>query len=543
VTRPPSRAMLRAVGFSDEDFGRPQIGVASSWNEVTPCNFHLDRLADAAKEGAREAGGVPLEFTTIAVSDGISMGTEGMRASLVSREVIADSVELMMHAERLDAMVTIAGCDKSLPGMVMAAARLDLPTVFVYGGSILPGHVRGRDVNIQDVFEAVGANAAGQMSDEELDEIERNACPGPGSCAGMFTANTMAAAVEALGFSLPGSASPPAVDPRRDDFARASGAAVVAALEQGLRPRKIITRESLENAISVVMALGGSTNAVLHLLAIAVEAEFDLDIDDFDRIGRRVPHFADLRPSGRFVMADLDRVGGVPVVMKALLDAGLLHGDALTVTGRTVAENLAELDPPAPDGDVVRPFDQPIHAEGGLAIFKGSLAPEGSVGKISGMDGTTFRGRARVFDREEDAFDAVTHGRIEAGDVIVIRYEGPKGGPGMREMLAVTAAVVGSGLGKDVALVTDGRFSGASRGFAIGHVAPEAAVGGPIALVQEGDAIVLDVDGRRLDLDVPGEELDRRLAGWKAPEPRYAHGALAKYARLVSSASRGAVCG
>jgi len=543
VTRPPSRAMLRAVGFSDEDFGRPQIGVASSWNEVTPCNVHLDRLADAAKEGAREAGGVPLEFTTIAVSDGISMGTEGMRASLVSREVIADSVELMMHAERLDAMVTIAGCDKSLPGMVMAAARLDLPTVFVYGGSILPGHVRGRDVNIQDVFEAVGANAAGQMSDEELDEIERNACPGPGSCAGMFTANTMAAAVEALGFSLPGSASPPAVDPRRDDFARASGAAVVAALEQGLRPRQIITRESLENAISVVMACGGSTNAVLHLLAIAVEAEFDLDIDDFDRIGRRVPHFADLRPSGRFVMSDLDRVGGVPVIMQALLDAGLLHGDALTVTGRTVAENLAELDPPAPDGDVVRPFDQPIHAEGGLAIFKGSLAPEGSVGKISGMDGTTFRGRARIFDREEDAFDAVTHGRIEAGDVIVIRYEGPKGGPGMREMLAVTAAVVGAGLGKDVALVTDGRFSGASRGFAIGHVAPEAAVGGPIALVKEGDTIVLDVDARRLDLEVAGEELERRRAGWKAPEPRYTHGALAKYARLVSSASRGAVCG
>ena len=543
VTRPPSRAMLRAVGFSDEDFGRPQIGVASSWNEVTPCNVHLDRLADAAKEGAREAGGVPLEFTTIAVSDGISMGTEGMRASVVSREVIADSVELMMHAERLDAMVTIAGCDKSLPGMVMAAARLDLPTVFVYGGSILPGHVRGRDVNIQDVFEAVGANAAGQMSDEELDEIERNACPGPGSCAGMFTANTMAAAVEALGFSLPGSASPPAVDPRRDDFARASGAAVVAALEQGLRPRQIITRESLENAISVVMACGGSTNAVLHLLAIAVEAEFDLDIDDFDRIGRRVPHFADLRPSGRFVMSDLDRVGGVPVIMQALLDAGLLHGDALTVTGRTVAENLAELDPPAPDGDVVRPFDQPIHAEGGLAIFKGSLAPEGSVGKISGMDGTTFRGRARIFDREEDAFDAVTHGRIEAGDVIVIRYEGPKGGPGMREMLAVTAAVVGAGLGKDVALVTDGRFSGASRGFAIGHVAPEAAVGGPIALVKEGDTIVLDVDARRLDLEVAGEELERRRAGWKAPEPRYTHGALAKYARLVSSASRGAVCG
>ncbi|MEX2459658.1 MAG: dihydroxy-acid dehydratase [Actinomycetota bacterium] len=543
VVRPPSRAMLRAVGFSDADFARPQVGIASSWNEVTPCNYHLNRLAGAAKEGAREAGAFPIEFTTIAVSDGISMGTEGMRASLVSREVIADSVELVMHAERLDAMVTIAGCDKSLPGMVMAAARLDLPAVFIYGGTILPGRFRGRDVTIQDVFEAVGANASGQMSDEDLLELERSACPGPGSCAGMFTANTMAAAIEALGMSLPGSASPPAVDPRRDDLARASGVAAVRALELGLRPRAIITREALENAIAVVMACGGSTNAVLHLLAIAVEAEAELDIEDFDRIGRRVPHFADLRPAGRFVMADLDRVGGVPVVMRALLEAGLLHGDAMTITGKTVAENLAELDPPAPDGDVVRPFAEPIHATGGLAIFKGSLAPEGSVGKISGMDGTTFRGRARVFEREEDAFEAVTHGGIVAGDVIVIRYEGPRGGPGMREMLAVTAAVVGAGLGKTVALVTDGRFSGASHGFAIGHVAPEAAVGGPIALVQKGDTISLDVDARRIDLEVADEELDRRRAGWKAPEPRYAHGALAKYARLVSTASRGAVCG
>jgi dihydroxy-acid dehydratase len=389
----------------------------------------------------------------------------------------------------------------------------------------------------------VGANAAGQLSDEDLLELERVACPGPGSCAGMFTANTMAAAVEALGMSLPGSSSPPAVDPRRDGFAHQTGAAVVRALEAGLRPRAIITREALENAITVVMALGGSTNAVLHLLAIAVEAETELEMDDFDRIGRRVPHFADLRPAGRFVMADLDRVGGVPVVMKVLLDRGLLHGDAMTVTGKTVAENLAQLDPPPPDGDVVRPFDEPIHATGGLAILKGSLAPEGSVGKIAGMDGKTFTGAARVFDREEDAFDAVTHGRIQAGDVIVIRYEGPRGGPGMREMLAVTAAVVGAGLGRSVALVTDGRFSGASHGFAIGHVAPEAAVGGPIALVREGDTISLDVDARRLDLEVPAEELTRRLAGWKAPEPRYAHGALAKYARLVSSASRGAVCG
>ncbi|MCA1726944.1 MAG: dihydroxy-acid dehydratase [Actinobacteria bacterium] len=541
--RPPARAMLRAVGFGDDDFGKLQVGVASSWNEVTPCNFHLDKLADQAKLGVRDAGGFPVEFTTIAISDGISMGTEGMRASLVSREVIADSVELVMHAERLDASVTIAGCDKSLPGMVMAAARLDLPSVFLYGGTIMPGHWQGRDVTIQDVFEAVGAHAAGQMSDEDLLDLERNACPGPGSCAGMYTANTMAAAIEALGLSLPGSASPPAIDPRRAELARASGRAVMACAEAGLRTRAILTKEAFENAITVVMACGGSTNAVLHLLAIAVEAGTELEIDDFDRVSRRTPHVGDLRPAGRFVMTDLDRVGGVPVLMRELLEAGLIHGDAMTVTGKTIAENLAELDPPRPDGDVIRELAEPIHPHGGMAILKGSLAPEGSVGKIVGMEGKTFRGTAKVFDREEDAFDAVTHGRIVAGDVIVIRYEGPRGGPGMREMLAVTAAVVGAGLGRDVALVTDGRFSGASHGFAIGHVAPEAAVGGPIGLVQDGDSIALDVDGRRIDLEVDDAELDRRRAGWKAPEPRYAHGALAKYARLVSSASRGAVCG
>jgi dihydroxy-acid dehydratase len=542
--RAPARAMLRATGFTDEDFDKPQVGVASSWNEVTPCNFHLNRLADWAKRGVREAGAVPIEFTTIAVSDGIAMGHEGMRASLVSREVIADSVELVMHAERLDAMVTIAGCDKSLPGMVMAAARLNLPTVFLYGGTIQPGHFQGRDVTIQDVFEAVGAAAAGTMSMDDLKELERSACPGPGSCAGMYTANTMAAAVEGLGMSLPGSASPPAVDERRDDLALASGRTVVeTCLADDIRPRTILTREAFENAIAVVMACGGSTNAVLHLLAIAAEAEVELDLDDFDRISRRTPHIGDVRPAGRFVMSDLDRVGGVPVIMRELLEAGLLHGDAMTVTGHSVASNLSVLNPPPPDGDVVRPLTQPIHEYGGMAILKGSLAPEGAVAKVVGMEGKTFRGRARVFDSEQEAFEAVQNKGIAAGDVIVIRYEGPRGGPGMREMLAVTAAVVGEGLGRDVALITDGRFSGATHGFCIGHVAPEAAVGGPIALIEEGDEIVLDVDARRLDLNVTDAELANRRDGWKAPEPRYTKGALAKYAKLVGSASRGAICG
>ena len=541
--RAPARAMLRAVGFGDGDFAKAQVGVASAWNEVTPCNIHLDRLAAAAKEGVRETGAaVPVEFTTIAVSDGIAMGTVGMRASLVSRENIADAVELVMHAERFDGVVTIAGCDKSLPGMLMATARLNLPGVFLYGGTILPGHLRGRDLTIQDVFEAVGANAAGTMSDGELHDVEAHACPGPGSCAGMYTANTMAVAAEGLGMSLPGSASPPAVDARRDAFARASGAAVVDLLRAGIRPRQIMTREAFENAITLVMACGGSTNAVLHLLAIAHEAEVDLDIDDFDRLSRRTPHIGDLRPAGRFVMADLDRVGGVPVLMRELLDAGLLHGDALTVSGRTVAENLAALSPAGPDGDVVRPMAEPIHPYGGMAILRGSLAPEGAVAKVVGMEGLSFRGRARVFDSEQDAFEAVTGGRIERGDVIVIRNEGPKGAPGMPEMLAVTAAVFGAGLGRDVMLVTDGRFSGATHGFSIAHVAPEAVVGGPIALVHEGDAISLDVDARRLDIEVDDAELARRREGWKAPAPRYERGALAKYARLVSSASRGAVC-
>jgi dihydroxy-acid dehydratase len=539
--RAPARAMLRAVGFTEEDFNKPQIGVASSWNEVTPCNVHLNRLAAAAKQGAREAGAVPVEYTTIAVSDGISMGHEGMRASLVSREVIADSVELVAHAERFDGLVTIAGCDKSLPGMVMGACRLNIPSVFLYGGTILPGQFQGHDVTIQDVFEAVGAHAAGSMTDEDLLELERNACPGAGSCAGMFTANTMAAAIEALGLSLPGSATPPAIDPRRDEFARASGRAVLGLLEQGIRPSDILTREAFENAIAVVVACGGSTNAVLHLLAIAHSINGELSIDDFDRVSRRTPIIADMKPWGRFVMLDLDRIGGIPAIMREMLDAGLLHGDVLTVTGRTLEENLEGVSAPK-NADVVKPIAQPINVTGGLAIVRGSLAPDGAVAKIAGMEGTVFRGPARVFDDEQVAFEAVTHGKINHGDVIIIRYEGPRGGPGMREMLAVTAAVSGAGFGHDVCLITDGRFSGATHGFMVAHVAPEAVDGGPIAFVREGDTIVLDVPNRKLDVEVPDSELAERRQGWSPPPPRYTHGALAKYARLVSSASKGAVC-
>jgi len=541
--RAGARAMLRAVGFSEEDFGKPQVGVASSWNEVTPCNYHLDKLAAHAKEGVRQGGAVPIEFTTIAVSDGIAMGHEGMKASLISREVIADSVELVMHAERMDGLVGIAGCDKSEPGMLMAMARLNLPSVYLYGGTILPGTYRGRDVTIQDVFEAVGAHAKGTIDDDELLGIERAACPTTGSCAGMYTANTMAAAAEALGMSLPGAASPPAVDYRREVFARESGIAVTKLLEAGIRPRDVMTRDAFLNAIAVVMALAGSTNAVLHLMAIAHEAEVELELDDFDRISREVPHLVDVRPAGRFVMSDLDRVGGVSVVMRQLLDAGLLRGHPMTVTGKTIAENLADAAPPAPDGTVVHAFGDPIHAEGGTAILYGNLAPEGSVMKIAGAASLEFRGLARPFDSEQDAFDAVTKGRINKGDVIVIRYEGPKGSPGMPEMLAVTAAVSGAGLGAEVALITDGRFSGATKGYSVGHVAPEGVVGGPICLVREGDQIVIDAANRRIDLAVEEAELGRRRSEWLPPAPRYATGALAKYAKLVGSASRGAVTG
>jgi dihydroxy-acid dehydratase len=546
-TRAPARAMLRAVGMTDGDWDKPQVAVASSWNEVTPCNLPLERLAKRAKEGVREAGGYPLEFTTIAVSDGISMGHEGMRASLVSREVIADSVECMMHAERFDAMVTLAGCDKSLPGMLMAAARLDLATVFVYGGSILPGHLPGRPeqpgdaLDIVSVFEAVGANAAGKLSDAELDLIELHACPSEGSCAGMFTANTMAAVGEALGMSLLGSSSAPAPDARRDEIAYRSGQAVVGLLEKGIRPRQILSKAAFENAIAVVNALGGSTNAVLHLLAIAHEARVELDLDDFNRIGRRVPHIADTKPHGRYHMFDVDRVGGIPVVMRELLDAGLLNGDALTVSGRTLGEELTALDPPKPDGQVIHPLSAPIHAEGGLAVLRGSLAPRGSVVKVAGIDVLSFDGEARVFDGEDLAMEAILAGTIQPGSVVVIRYEGPKGGPGMREMLAVTGAMKGAGRGGDCALVTDGRFSGGTHGFCIGHVAPEAVDGGPIAFVRDGDRIVIDVTARTIDLAVDAAEIERRRTEWKVPPARYSSGVLAKYARLAQGAERGAV--
>ena len=540
--RAPARAMLRAIGMTDADWNKPQVGVASSWNEVTPCNMPLDRLAKNAKEGIREEGGFPIEFVTIAVSDGISMGHEGMRASLVSREVIADSVETVMHAERLDAMVTFAGCDKSLPGMLMAAARINLPTVFLYGGSILPGKgLKGEAIDITTVFEAVGARAAGGLTDEELALIERNACPTIGSCAGMFTANTMASISEALGMALPGSASPSAVDPRRDDFARETGRAVIHLLEAGIRPRDIMTKEAFENAIAVTMALGGSTNAVLHLLAIANEARVDLILDDFNRVGRKVPHIADTKPHGRFHMVDIDRVGGVPMVMRELLEGGLIDGDCMTVTGRTVAENLAGLDSPPPDGTVVHPLSDPIHAEGGIAVLSGSLAPKGAVVKVAGIDQDRFEGTARVFDGEDRAMEAILAGEIRPGTVLVIRYEGPKGGPGMREMLAVTGAMKGAGRGADCALVTDGRFSGGTHGFCVGHVAPEAVDGGPVALVADGDRIVVDVPTRSIDLMVDLAELERRRAGLKIPEPRYKSGVLAKYARLVTGAERGAI--
>jgi len=539
--RAPARAMLRAIGMTDDDWGKPQVAVASSWNEVTPCNLPLARLAKRAKEGVRAAGGFPIEFTTIAVSDGISMGHEGMRASLVSREVIADSVETVMHAERLDALVTFAGCDKSLPGMLMAAARVNLPSVFVYGGSILPGRHNGQALDIVSVFEAVGAHATGSLDDAGLDAIERNACPTEGSCAGMFTANTMASVAEALGMSLPGSASAPAVDRRRDDDAFAAGEAVVRLLETGLRPRQILTKEAFENAIAVTMALGGSTNAVLHLLAIAAEARVELELADFNRVAARVPHIADTKPHGKYHMVDLDRIGGVPVVMRELLDAGLLHGDCLTVTGKTVAENLAAIDPPRPDGAVVHPLTDAIHAVGGIAILTGSMAPKGSVVKVAGIDIDRFEGTARVFDGEQAAMDEIVAGRINPGDVLVIRYEGPKGGPGMREMLAVTGALKGAGRGGDTALITDGRFSGGTHGFCIGHVAPEAVDGGPIAFVRNGDRIVIDVAEHSIDLDVAADELERRRADWKIPEPRYTSGVLAKYARLAQGAERGAI--
>jgi dihydroxy-acid dehydratase len=528
--------------MTEDDFSKPQIGIASSWNEITPCNMSLKRLALKAKEGVFAAGGFGMEFCTISVSDGIAMGHEGMRASLVSREIIADSVECVMHAERMDGMVMLAGCDKSLPGMLMAAARLNLAAVFVYAGSILPGRLDGRDLTIQDVFEAVGACALGKISKDELREIERHACPGEGACGGMFTANTMSSAAEALGMSLPGGASPPAVDVRRDTDAFASGEAVVNLLRKGITARDIMTKKAFENAIAVIQALGGSTNAVLHMMAIAHEAGVELDIDDFNRVGDRTPHIADVKPFGRYVMNDIDRIGGVPVVMKALLDAEILHGDVMTVTGQTMAENLESVRVPEPDGQVVHPVAKPLHDTGGLVILRGSLAPDGAVIKAASIDSPVFEGVAKVFDDEKDAMAALTQGEIKPGDVVVIRYEGPKGGPGMREMLAVTAAIKGAGLGKEVMLVTDGRFSGATAGFCIGHVAPEAPDAGPIAFVKNGDRIKLDMKSRTLDLLVDPAEIEKRRVGWKPAPPRYTTGVLGKYARAVGSAASGAVC-
>jgi len=543
IQKAASRAMLRAVGLTDDDWEKPQVGVASSWNEITPCNMSIRRLTAAAKEGVRSAGGVALEFGTITVSDGISMGHEGMRASLVSREVIADSVETVMHGERLDGLLATGGCDKSMPGMMMAIARLNLPAVFVYNGSTMPGYHNGKAIDITSVFEAIGACAAGTITEAELGDIERNACPGEGACGGMFTANTMSSIGEALGLSLPGTASPPAIDPRREDDARRAGEAVVNMLRLGIRPSDILTKKAFENAIALANALGGSTNAVLHLLAIAHEARVELDLDDFNRIAARVPHIADMKPGGQFHMTDLDRVGGVPVVLKHLLDAGLLHGDVMTCTGKTMAENLAEINPPQPDGVVVHPLSQPINAEGGLLILRGSLAPKGSVVKVAGLsqEQRLFEGTARVFDDEDGAMVAIMNGEIQPNTVLVIRYEGPKGGPGMREMLAITGAMKGAGRGYDCALITDGRFSGGTWGFCIGHVAPEAVDGGPIAFVRDGDKIKVDVANLSLDLLVDEAEMSKRRQGWQPNPPRYTSGVLGKYARLAQGAEKGAI--
>lgn len=542
----PSRGMLRAVGMGDGDWDKPLIGVAGSWNEITPCNLSLDRLARAAKGGVHAGGGYPLEFGTISVSDGISMGHDGMHFSLVSREVIADSIETVMQAERLDGSVLLAGCDKSLPGMLMAAARLDLASVFMYSGTIAPGRVKLSDgteknVTLIDAFEGVGACKAGRMSTDDLDRIERAVCPGEGACGGMFTANTMAAIAEAMGMSMPGSTTPPSADRRRDNYAHLAGEAVVSMLRRGISARDIMTRKAFENAITVAMALGGSTNAVLHLLAIAHEAKVDLELEDFNRIGDRVPHIGDLKPFGKYVMNDVDHVGGVPVLMKALLDAGLLHGDALTVTGETVADNLRDLVPAPIDGTVLRGLDDPLHPTGGITVLRGSLAPEGAVVKTAGFDAEVFTGPARVFDREQAAMEALENGEIRKGDVVVIRYEGPKGGPGMREMLAITAAIKGAGLGQDVLLLTDGRFSGGTTGLCIGHIAPEAVDGGPIAFIREEDSITVDIAERSIVLHVDEEELEARRAGWQPLPNKFQEGVLGKYAKLVRSASTGAI--
>ncbi|HEY7445792.1 MAG TPA: dihydroxy-acid dehydratase [Vicinamibacterales bacterium] len=539
-SRAPARAMLKAVGFNDDDLRKPLIGIANTWIEIGPCNFHLRRLADFVKEGVRQAGGTPMEFNTVSISDGITMGSEGMRASLVSRDIIADSIELVARGNQFDAIVALSGCDKTIPGTVMALARLDIPGLVLYGGSIAPGHVAGRDITIQDVFEAVGAHASGRMTDAELLAIENGACPGAGACGGQFTANTMATVCEFLGISPMGSASVPAVDPEKDNVARNAGRIAVELLRRDLRPRQIITREAIENAIASVAATGGSTNAVLHLLAIARDARVEVELDLFDRISARVPLIADLKPGGRFVATDLYRAGGTRLVANRLREAGILHGNALTVTGKTIGEEAGTAIE-APGQEVVRPLSNPLKATGGLVILHGNLAPEGAVVKVAGYATERHRGPARVFDSEEATFEAVSQGRIKAGDVVVIRYEGPKGGPGMREMLAVTAAIVGAGLGDSVALLTDGRFSGATHGLMAGHVAPEAAQGGPIAAVRDGDMVVFDIPKRELRVELSDSDLKSRLSGWQPPPPRYQAGVFAKYARLVSSAAQGAV--
>jgi len=540
--RAPNRSMLRAIGYTTQDFTQPFVGVASTWNEVTPCNFHLNKLTKKVKEGVRAANGTPFEFGTIAVSDGVSMGTEGMKASLVSREIIADSIEVMAIGQRLDALVTVAGCDKSLPGSAMAMARLNIPSVFLYGGTIMPGKFEGHDVTIQDVFEAVGSYTAGKMTLEQLNGLECSACPGEGSCGGLFTANTMASAVEALGLSLPGTASPPATDQRRYQASYHSGLAVMRLLENGIRPSDILTLEAFENAIAVVQAMGGSTNSMLHIPAIAREAGVKVTLDDFERIGRKTPEIADMKPGGRYVMYDLDRVGGVPLIMKKLLEKGMLNGETLTVTGKTVQQNIKEMLLDDKPQDVIRDPSNPISPKGGLALLRGNMAPDGAVTKVSAARILQHRGPARVFDSEEEAFEFVNRRDIRPGDVIVIRYEGPKGGPGMREMLAITAAIVGQGLGEKVALVTDGRFSGATRGMMVGHVSPEAQVGGPLAVLKNGDIITVDTEHGLLKAELSEGEIERRMKEWKQPEPRYKRGALYKYSKLVHSAAEGAVC-
>ncbi len=539
--RAPSRAMLRAVGFGDADFKKPQVGVASTWSMVTPCNMHIDQLAKEAEKGVNHAGGKGVIFNTITVSDGISMGTEGMKYSLVSREVIADSIETVVGCEGFDGLVAVGGCDKNMPGCLMAMARLNRPAVFVYGGTIMPGQFQGKDADIVSVFEAVGAHASGKLSDAQLADVEKYAIPGPGSCGGMYTANTMASAIDALGLSLPNSSAQAAIsDEKKSDCFRA-GEAVMNLIEKNIRPRDILTKKAFENAITMVMALGGSTNAVLHLLAIAHAADVPLTLADFTRIGQKTPVLADLKPSGKYVMAKLVEIGGVTPLMKMLLDAGYLHGDCITITGKTVAENLKDVKPYPAGQDIVCPLNDPIKKEGHLVVCYGNLAPQGAVAKISGKEGTHFEGKARVYDSEELALKAILDGRIQKGDVIVIRYEGPKGGPGMREMLSPTSAVMGKGLGTSVALITDGRFSGGTHGFVVGHITPEAYEGGPLAIVQEGDAIMIDAQNHEVVLQVSDAEIQRRLAAWKRPESRYKRGVLARYAHTVSSASQGAV--